>query len=157
MVIQRCVRCKKRSGEYELLSGDYVCALCTLGSSYALDTLAHFSDKEFPFELDGAMDMRLLVLLDVARELVGFPFIIHSSYSLKGHSRTGYHPKGQAVDGHFRDISPVAAYGLLDSWWPGGLGAYPYWNSPGFHLDVGPRRRWWKDGKTLIQGAPAIL
>jgi len=30
-------------------------------------------------------------------------------------------------------------------WWMGGAGIYPTWNNPGFHLDIGLYRRWYRN------------
>lgn len=64
------------------------------------------------------------------------------------HSPTGFHPRGMAVDCHFeRDgeiVQPDEMLFLLIKKWQGGIGIYTHWNNPGFHLDVGPVRTWWK-------------
>lgn len=64
------------------------------------------------------------------------------------HSPSGYHPKGMAVDMHFERngelLQPAAMVKFLLSNWKGGLGVYTHWNNPGFHLDVGTVRTWWK-------------
>ena len=64
------------------------------------------------------------------------------------HSQTGFHPKGMAVDIHFELEemvlqTEVMLFSLIKRW-NGGIGIYTYWSSPGFHLDVGPVRTWWK-------------
>ena len=64
------------------------------------------------------------------------------------HSPTGFHPVGMAVDLHFEAsgllVQPEAILFLLIKKWQGGIGIYTVWNNPGFHLDVGPMRTWWK-------------
>lgn len=64
------------------------------------------------------------------------------------HSATGFHPKGMAVDCHFEEdgeiMQPDAMLFLLIKKWEGGIGIYTHWNNPGFHLDIGPIRTWWK-------------
>lgn len=64
------------------------------------------------------------------------------------HSATGFHPKGMAIDLHFEQdgeiIQPAAMIHHLLKNWRGGIGIYTHWNNPGFHLDVGPTRTWWK-------------
>lgn len=69
-------------------------------------------------------------------------FNIHNGYAVKGHSPTGKHPKGEATDLDILNISLGDAYRKIDGVWQGGLGVYPEWNTPGFHLDCGPKRRW---------------
>lgn len=66
------------------------------------------------------------------------------------HNEKGYHPLGLAVDLHLeRDgevISYQEQYSLALKYWRGGIGVYPFWKSPGLHLDVGPDDRlWWRD------------
>ena len=64
------------------------------------------------------------------------------------HSSTGFHPRGMAVDLHFEKggliVQPEAMLLLLIKKWKGGIGIYTHWNNPGFHLDIGPIRTWWK-------------
>lgn len=122
-----------------------LCSDCLDSTIYAWPRLNYFSQDS---EIDSwgnasYMDAKLLFLLDVARETVGEPFIIHKNggYAESGHSPTGFHPLGQAVDGHFEGIHYLDAKDLT-YWWPGGLGLYPDWNNPGFHFDVGLYRRW---------------
>lgn len=74
------------------------------------------------------------------------------------HSPTGYHPVGMAVDVHFEKdgviIQPEAMLFLLIKKWEGGIGIYTNWNNPGFHLDIGPIRTWWKKNEN---GLPLTL
>ena len=64
------------------------------------------------------------------------------------HSPTGFHPKGEAIDMHFeyrgKIIPPDAIFNFVLQNWFGGIGIYTHWNNPGFHLDTGPIRTWWK-------------
>jgi len=65
------------------------------------------------------------------------------------HSATGFHPKGMAIDVHFEKfesiVQPAVVIHHLLRYWQGGIGVYTNWNNPGFHLDVGPIRTWWKN------------
>mgnify|MGYP003503935642 CR=1 FL=1 len=92
-------------------------------------------------------------LINQLRELnamlpAGTDFCIHCGVEGK-HSATGYHPRGMAVDCHFEQngelVQPDAMLFLLIKKWEGGIGIYTRWNNPGFHLDVGPTRTWWKN------------
>ena len=100
----------------------------------------------------------LLIILDGLRELVGKPFVIHCAYEHKGHAPNSYHYTGDAVDFHIKWGAPFETHVRLVQAYLGeidviindgtainfittadkicGLGIYPTWNHPGFHLDV---------------------
>src|SRR3972149_909229 len=76
---------------------------------------------------------------------------IHNAWTDgKGHTDGSEHYKGNATDFHFTKISLKVAIPLLEKTILDlgiadeiGLGIYPYWNSPGFHLDCrGKKSRW---------------
>ena len=91
-----------------------------------------------------------------------WPIIIHCSYELTGHSDDSYHHRNGrscASDWHFDTDAPFAEqikmqkYALLDLRLTEyvGLGIYPEWNSPGFHVDSrGHKSRWVKIGTDYI-------
>ena len=92
----------------------------------------------------------LLLALEVIRKITGWIIIIHFG-TQGGHSKTGYHPKAMAVDFHFKTKTSFKKQvdnllRILDKFQFAdfvGLGIYPEWNTPGFHLDVrGTRARW---------------
>lgn len=81
-------------------------------------------------------------------------FVIHCGFDTQGHTEKSQHYVGNAVDFHVEDIGiddpfhvqvvkmnrALKELQLLDHV---GLGIYPQWNSPGFHLDVrGKKGRW---------------
>jgi uncharacterized protein YcbK (DUF882 family) len=100
------------------------------------------------------MDRETIFLLDTLRGLFSSPFVIHCGYERSGHMPNSQHYAGKAVDFHvlgipFRDAvdlmidsiaSPprgIGVYGRI------GLGIYPHWTTPGFHLDTrGMYARW---------------
>ncbi len=112
----------------------------------------------------------LLSLLYLLRREIGKPFIIHAAYDQPGsHSDKSFHYTGEAVDFHIVGMSFLDAISavenalfqlrVLDSV---GLGIYPDWEHPGFHLDSrGVKARWsaryetirdkQTDQKTVIQ------
>lgn len=117
--------------------------------------VAHFKPQEW------VKDPRLIhpeavYLADAIREHTGWPMIIHFGYDPTGHSedppslhylqKDGF---AWAFDFHFMDPSLLEAWLELERWKDiGGLGIYPWWQNPGFHIDIrrGPRRgRWWRD------------
>ncbi len=78
------------------------------------------------------------------------PCIIHCAYETSGHSLNSQHYKGNAADFHFENITALEAYEIMIKVLKEfqtedfvGLGVYPDWFKPGFHLDVrGYKARW---------------
>jgi len=112
----------------------------------------HFLPKEWGDDPRKASPL----LVHAVDELRGFisavsgkdvPIHIHVCWSQGGHSPQSYHYTGQAVDLHFE---PVVSYAvqmacILSMTQFGGIGFYPDWNSPGWHLDMrneSPRIVW---------------
>lgn len=92
------------------------------------------------------MDFRLVWALNKLREEIGKPFIIHCGYEESGHAPNSFHYSGQAVDFHVKGIEfCILLHKISRVWWFGGIGLYPHWNNPGFHLDIGHHRQWYKD------------
>lgn len=67
--------------------------------------------------------------------------LVHCSYEQRDYF--SYHNLGNAIDFHFTHISQRDAYNIilntLHDWQVinhTGLGVYPQWTNPGFHLDV---------------------
>lgn len=67
---------------------------------------------------------------------------------------TGMHPEGKAVDGYFYkkmpgDVSVWEQYEFARKYPWGGIGAYPFWITPGIHCDSRPTinriATWWRD------------
>ena len=99
----------------------------------------------------------LLFLLFRVRNAAGLPIIIHNAYELTGHSEKSQHYIGNAADFHFKHDNlfysqiemmekVLSVMGVADKV---GLGVYPQWKTPGFHIDVrGFKARWAQiDGK----------
>ena len=112
------------------------------------------------------MNPVLLLLLDRLRELIGHPISINNGYATDGHATKSQHYLGNAVDFHVLSVSPREAsrkikdalevLGLSDQV---GLGCYPDWKNPGFHIDVrGSKARWSKvNGKYVKYEAGEML
>ena len=106
------------------------------------------------------MNGMVILLLDAIRKQfrridMAARFIIHAGYATSGHSPNSQHYVGNAVDFH---IDTKVKYSLQVHDMLGilrglqvhdrvGLGIYPDWANPGFHLDVrGSRARWGRIG-----------
>jgi uncharacterized protein YcbK (DUF882 family) len=100
------------------------------------------------------MDKETVLLLDTLRGLFKYPFAIHCGYEQSGHTPYSQHYTGKAADFHivelpFRDAvdlmvdfigSPPCGIGVHGKI---GLGIYPHWATPGFHVDTrGAFARW---------------
>ncbi|MCD8568847.1 MAG: D-Ala-D-Ala carboxypeptidase family metallohydrolase [Geovibrio sp.] len=109
------------------------------------------------------MNPALLLLLDRLREKVGRPFVIHCGYEEGGHASGSRHYKGDAADFHIEGMKfPEAVDSLLKALHGTeilgqvsaayvGLGIYPDWNTPGFHLDIrGYSARWGRIGGEYV-------
>jgi len=101
----------------------------------------------------GFMDVRLLWNLYQIRDELARGFNINCAFEKTGHSSKSTHGLGMAVDFYVTRTDPQELYNLycffLNNWY-GGVGLYPYWNKPGFHLDIGPNYRTWTRDKNGI-------
>lgn len=105
----------------------------------------HFRLDEWrkdPSKVDG----RLCNALEAVRVAGGVPVSIHVAWDDAGHAPASYHYKGQAVDFHFastlsreKQLSAILGVSQL-----GGIGWYPDWAHPGWHVDLraGSRLFW---------------
>lgn len=111
---------------------------------------AHFHKGEKWGDPDEVDPILLMVLFMLRRE-IGKPFSIHNAYDPPGtHSDKSYHYIGEAVDFHIIGLTLLEASATIEKvlkelklWDKVGLGIYPDWNKPGFHLDIrGYKARW---------------
>lgn len=63
------------------------------------------------------------------------PVNIHCAYAQAGHSPNSMHYQGLAADLDIKGLSVVEMVGLASEIGFSGIGAYPYWNTPGIHID----------------------
>ncbi len=102
------------------------------------DTIKHFSEDEFT-EDPSKVSHKLVLLMDSLREKAGVGIVIHEAWASSGHAPKSYHYSGLAVDFHFTGLDPLTQWGILSSCREiGGLGYYPDWNHPGWHIDLRP-------------------
>lgn len=122
--------------------------------------LKHFRAAEFKAP-SAAVDSRLCYGLDALREDVGGPVVIHCTFDTNGHEPASRHKLSpcDAADLHVVGVPPATVLrAILAGGW-GGVGWYPHWNHPGWHLDLRPgTRKYWvrtKDG--YVYGLPVLL
>jgi hypothetical protein len=155
--MRTCTRCKNTDNIKELtyvsvIEKDifYLCDKCLGRTTTIWPVLNHLFKEEFVHPK--YMNVKLLVMVDqlIQRSKDGRLIIVHRGYDPKS-KPLSQHRIGNAIDFHFRGIHHkeqlCREFVLLDMYWPGGLGVYPHWNNPGFHLDLGDYRRWGRDEK----------
>ena len=109
--------------------------------------MRYFKKSEFVKDPD-RLHPKIMPLMDDLRHLAGVPIHIHVAWNDGGHSKKSYHYKGMAVDFHFgkgkgilnpRKLTPLEQFGAIRSI-PEfcGIGYYPWWNAPGWHVDIRP-------------------
>lgn len=104
----------------------------------------YFKRSEFDAPGDPNSGLRmnpwLVKYLDELREMTGHPIIIHENggFSFTGHIDGSYHYQGMAADFHFLWGLPFSeqARRIFNLGKFGGIGIYPEWNHPGFHVDI---------------------
>lgn len=99
-----------------------------------------------PLKMNGFLIMLMMMVRKIYRERYDpdARFYIHCGYDLNGHAPASEHYKGNADDFHIETslsfsqqvhaikqiLAELQVLELV------GLGIYPEWNNPGFHLDV---------------------
>jgi len=122
--------------------------------------LKHLQPSDFKAPL-AAVSTRLCRDLDALSGTLGTSPEIHCTYDVDGHAVASRHKLSpcDAVDLHFMGVPPaVALHAMLAGPW-GGVGWYPHWNNPGFHLDQrpGPRKFWVRSADGYVYGLPVLL
>lgn len=100
--------------------------------------LRYFQEDEFmPGASKSSKEIRFLI--DDIRQALGVPVSINCCWAAKGHALKSYHYTGQAIDFHLTGLDFKTQYGIISSFRAiGGLGFYPTWNNPGWHIDTRP-------------------
>lgn len=128
--------------------------------------IKNFSPKE-AWGSAPAMNGTLILLMEAIRNLWGADegFVIHCGYESSGHATDSYHKKGDAVDFHIKSALTLPEQSLrlskillgLQVQSRVGLGIYPDWNNPGFHLDVRETyARWGRIGMSYVSYGDAL-
>jgi hypothetical protein len=123
------------------------------------DYVKHFTADE-NWGSPSSMNGLLVLLFDIIRSRFGdCRFVIHCGYGAADHADKSEHPRGNAVDFHINSaLSLIDQAGRLEMILKDlqvydrvGLGIYPDWNNPGFHLDVrGVFARWGRIGPNYV-------
>ena len=113
--------------------------------------LKHFN-KDENWGNPAKMNFLTLLTIDRIRDLFERRqyFIVHCGFDTQGHTENSYHYKAKAIDFHIMNIDYMKAIrdlelalknlGISDLI---GLGLYPQWEHPGFHIDTrGFYARW---------------
>lgn len=116
------------------------------------EKVKHFKREEFKKDPDKVIPS-LVFLMDEIREASGFPIIIHVAWDDSGHTPKSLHYKGMAVDFHWKadlnKFSYLEQFCLLSQFRKiGAIGFYPFWNNPGWHIDIRSnlvRTVWYRD------------
>ena len=96
----------------------------------------HFNVGEFGPRAD-LVDPTLVHIMDELRERSGWAIRINVAWAEKGHSKKSYHYTGQAIDFAFLGGSSLEQYCFMREFREiGGIGFYPEWNTPGWHIDL---------------------
>jgi hypothetical protein len=121
----------------------------------------HFKPEEFaaPEEPASGLKMNFAVVrtLDDLREKSGHPIVVHQNggFSFRGHCDGSLHYSGRAIDFHFDWPDLMLRQQAMLVFGMGrfcGIGIYPEWNHPGFHVDMryGPFQVWVKRGEKYL-------
>ena len=107
--------------------------------------MKYFQDAEFKKDPD-KVDQLVKDGIDRIRDLAGCKIFINVAWDDSGHSKRSYHYKGEAIDFHFEpnkltlpeQFSCICAVRDFR-----GIGFYPWWNSPGWHIDTRASSLFW--------------
>jgi len=130
----------------------------------------YFSYRENWGDLDKVQWWHIKHLFEIRLDLMqtgnDWPMIIHCCYEKTGHSKNSFHYQGCATDFHFQTNQEFEeqykklkiTLQSLNLWNFVGLGVYPGWNNPGFHLDGrGWSLRWIKTNENYLYGEEKIF
>lgn len=123
------------------------------------NSIRHFKANEFGIGWE-KLDFDVVVLIDRLRDYIKCPIKINCAWAKDGHSKKSQHYIGRAIDCVAKDISLLDFYLAADAVGFTGIGAYPFWNTPGLHVDIrdGDPIRWYQneDGE-YVYGADKVI
>jgi len=80
----------------------------------------------------------LVIRLQTTRSMSGKPTRINCAFATTGHARNSKHYLGQAADIVIMGLPLSLQFFYAIRAGFRGIGVYPYWNTPGLHVDVRP-------------------
>lgn len=121
----------------------------------------HFTREEWVKDPD-KIAWDTVILMDEMRDAAGVPIVIHVAWDDDGHTEDSSHYDkdgglATAVDFHFVGWSLQKQWLFAERFPWFGIGLYPYWRTPGLHVDLrrlgrdhpNLGKRWWRD-KNLV-------
>lgn len=109
--------------------------------------MRYFKDSEWRKDPSRVSPL-LKEALDNVRHAAGVPIVINVAFSTSGHAPSSYHKRGEAVDFSFRGLDfSKQLHAILSQNVLRGIGYYPWWNNPGWHVDL-------RQGKHLFWLSP---
>jgi len=91
------------------------------------------------YEASGPMidkvDVRLIVLLRDLNDFVHNKLYVHCLYD-EARNAANVHRLGLACDGRIEDMPLIEQFVCISRFPFKGIGIYPAWNNPGFHVDL---------------------
>jgi len=106
---------------------------------YAMASQMWNGIKDFTPEEFGTVDMNgiLIYTLQKMRTYINRRIFVHCGFEFR--DTGGYHPLKMAADIHIEDLHVVDQYLIAEKFDAfNGIGVYPFWGSPGLHLDTRP-------------------
>ena len=106
--------------------------------------IKHFKEDEWRLDPDKANPL-LVKILDTLRAISGSKIRINGCWAESGHSKNSWHYTGNAVDFVFLSkIYYLQQYSYLSLFSElRGIGFYPDWDTPGWHVDLRPEFLRW--------------
>jgi len=114
-------------------------------------TVRNFTAADWPhcpWKVERALVTDMDMLADLARRPFKNKIKIHVAWAHSGHSEKSQHYKGRAADFHFETIKGAPTQmDLFQQFYAiqtigfNRIGFYPFWNNPGWHVDIKPGKR----------------
>jgi hypothetical protein len=157
---------RQRMREYIMQKKEFEKSIVQRWPHVRIDQITHNNEPCLDKITDDTLDLLNTMCRDAERRN-RWLHRINSSY--RPDSKTGQHPLGRTIDIVFYiktpgDVNVWSQYKFAKQFPWGGIGVYPFWNSPGIHVDtrqgIDHVCTWWRDasaGDHSIAEARAIF